>query len=157
MALITIGAVVHIPAHIGVMEVGGVSAPVATRALEDRVVVGIRVTGRTDPVRVAVVDVEPRVIERRSRPCARGVTGGARRREPCRGVVRIRGAGVVRLVAPIASRRQRCVVVVHVAVCACHGGMSSREREGRSVVVKGRAGPVGRAVANIAGCRESHL
>ena len=43
MALVTVDAVVHIPVHILVVEVGGVVAAVASRALEYGVVVRIRV------------------------------------------------------------------------------------------------------------------
>ena len=55
MALVTIHAVVHIPADVRVMEIVRVPAPMATRALENGVVVRIRVAGGTNAVSVAVI------------------------------------------------------------------------------------------------------
>jgi len=99
MALVAIHAVVNIPAHIGVAELGSVVIAVATRALEDRVVVSIRVASRADSIRVAVIHVEPGVIECGSRPGCRCVARVASRGEAGRLVVRIRRAVVVGQVA----------------------------------------------------------
>src|SRR5205807_1436286 len=83
----------------------------------------------------------------------------ARRREARRSVIRIRRAVVVGLVTADARSRQRRVVVVDVAHHASHSrcGMESSKREGRVVVIKGRARPVRGAVALIARSREAGL
>jgi hypothetical protein len=54
MALITIHAVIYIPADVRVPEIGRVPAPMATRALENRVVAWIRVAGRAHTVSIPV-------------------------------------------------------------------------------------------------------
>jgi len=54
MALVAVHAVVDIPADVRVTEIGRVPAPVATRALENRVVVRIRVAGRAHAVSIPV-------------------------------------------------------------------------------------------------------
>ena len=156
MTLVTIHAVVNVPAHIGVTESRSVVIAVAACALKHRVIVGIRMASRADPVRVAMIHREVRMIERCSRPRRRCMAGGAGRREPGGSVVRIGRAVVVALVATDAGGRQRRVVVIHVAVGASHGGVRSGQRESRGVVIEGRAGPVGRAVADIARRRETH-
>ena len=78
MALITIHAVVHIPAHFRVAETGRVIVPMAGRALKDRVVGRIGMARRAHPPRVAVVLREPRVVERGAGPRGGVVAGGAR-------------------------------------------------------------------------------
>jgi len=156
VTLVTIHAVIDIATHIGVTEVGSVVIAVATRALEHTVVACIRVASCADPVRVAVIHREVRVIERRARPRRCCVASGAGRREPGGSVVRIGRAVVVALVATHAGRRQRRVVVVHVAISAGHGGVRAGQRESRRVVIEGSAGPVRRAVADIARRRETH-
>jgi len=81
VTLVTIHAVVHISAHVGVTEIRRVPAAMTIRTLEHRVIARIRMTRRADPVRIAVVHVEVRVIKGRPRPCRRGVAGRARIRE----------------------------------------------------------------------------
>ena len=157
MALVAVVAVVHIPTHVRMTEIRRVPTAVAIRALEHLVVARIGVTGRADPIRVPVVDWEIRVIESRSRPCRGGVAGRARSREPCRRVIRIGRAVVIRLVAAHARGRQRGVVVVHVAVGAGHGRVRPRQRERRRVVVERRSAPVCCAVAGIARVGEAYL
>ena len=111
MALVTVNAVVNVPVNVGVMEIVGVIASMAARALEDRVVTAVDVTRGALAVSVAVVDWETcvlRVIEGCSGPCARGVacrtlrgweeSGIARR-----GMRRVSGAVVIALVARNAS------------------------------------------------------
>lgn len=126
MALVAVDAVVHVPIHSVVLEVIGVVAAVATRALEYRVVVRIRMAGGANAVCVAMVDRELRVlrvIERRTSPGRRGVASRAGGREELRlrGVAGIRGVVVVRLMAADTGRRQGGVVAVDVAVGACPG------------------------------------
>ena len=57
-------------------------------------------------------------------------------------MVGIRGAGEIRLMAAVAGRGQRCVVVVGVALRASHRGVGARQREGRGVVIEGGARPI---------------
>ena len=54
MALITVNAVVHVPVHVGVLEVTRIVVAMAARALEDRVVAAIDVTRGALTVRVAM-------------------------------------------------------------------------------------------------------
>lgn len=157
MTLVTIHAVVDISTYVRVVEVGSVIVAVATGALKHGVIAGIRMASRADPVRVAVIHREVRVIERRSRPRRCRVAGGAGGREPGRRVIRIRRSVVVALVAAHARGRQRRVVIVDVAH---HAGdrrsrMEACQRERRVVVIKGCARPVGRAVAGVASRREA--
>ena len=139
------------------MEVGGVPAPVAARALEHRVIARIGMARGADSVGVAVARREVGVIE--SRPCpGRGrMARSARGREARRRVIRIRRAVVVGLVAAHARGWQRRVVVVDVAHHASNGRsrVEASEREGRVVVIKGRARPVRGAMADIACRREA--
>ena len=79
MAIITINAVVHIPADGRVIEIGRVVAPMANGALEDRIVPGgadgTRMTNGADAACsiAAVSDTEPGVSERRPQPTGRVV------------------------------------------------------------------------------------
>ena len=141
MALVAVHAVVHIPADVRMLEIARVPAAMAIRALEYRVVAGIGVTGRADSICVAVVDVEPGVIEHGPGPCGRRMAGVACRWEAGGLVVRIGRAVVVRLVATHARRRQRRVVVVDMAHHAGHGCscVEASQGECRVVVIKDRA------------------
>jgi len=123
VALITIDAVVDIPADLRVLEVVGVVAPMAGGALEDGVVIGVGVARRADAVGIAVVHRELRVlrvIERCACPGRGVVTGCTGRREELR-LSRVAGVGrvvVVGLVAADAGDWQGCVITVDVAVGA---------------------------------------
>ena len=133
MALITIHAVIYIPADVRVTEIGRVPAPMATRALENRVVVRIRVAGRAHTVSVPVGHWEPGMVERCPRP-RRGVVAsraGGRKNRWCRCMNWIRGGVVVRLVAAVAGRRQSPLVVIRrgVALRALHRGVEPGQRE----------------------------
>ena len=152
MTLVTIHAVVNVPADIGVTEVGCVIVAVATSALEHRIVTRVRMAGCANPIRVPVIGREIRVIERRSRPCRRGVASVASRRETGRFMVRIRRVVVIRLVAAHARCRQRRVIVVDMAHHAGHSGgcVEARQREGRVVVIERGSRPVSGAVTGIA-------
>ena len=157
VTLVTIHAVVNVPADIGVTEVGCVIVAVATSALEHRIVTRVRMAGCANPIRVPVIGREVRVIERRSRPARGRVAGIARRREAGGLVIRIRCALVVRLVASVTSCRQRRVVVVHVALRTGHvGRVIPRQRERGRTVIESRALPVREIVAGIARRREVH-
>ena len=143
MALIAINAVVDIAGHIIVLEIRRVVSAMAACALEYRVVIGIGVTCRADAVGIAVTSRELRVlrvVEARSCP-RRGVMAVlARGREELRlrRVARICRVLVIRLMASDASRRQRRVVSVYVAVRALpwRHGVRTGQRKGRVVVVE---------------------
>jgi len=105
VTLVTIHAVVHVTANIGVTEFRGVVVTVATCALEDRIVARIRMASRADSVRVAMIHVEPGVIENGPGPSGRRVTRGAGRREPGGSVIRVGRAVVIALVATHAGGR----------------------------------------------------
>ena len=84
MALIAVSTVVHVSVHMRVIETRCVVVPVASGALEHRVVARIRMTGRAHAVRVAMIQVEIRVVECGTRPVRRlpgGVARVARRGE----------------------------------------------------------------------------
>jgi hypothetical protein len=66
MALVAVNAVVHIPANIRVIEIRRVVASMATRALEDQVVVRIGVANRADSIRIPVIEREEGVVECRA-------------------------------------------------------------------------------------------
>ena len=109
MALIAVNAVVHIPVYVRVLEVVGVVAAMAGRALEYRVVVRIRMARGTNAVGVAMVNRELRVlrvIERGTSPGGRGMAGRAGGREELRlrGVAGIRGVVVIGLMAADTGR-----------------------------------------------------
>ena len=122
VAPVAVHAVVHIPVDALVVPVR-LRFRMAIGALENRVVIRIRVARRTHSIRVAMVDRERRVlrvIERRVQPVRGAMTVLARRREELRlrCMPRIRRVVVVGLVAADAGSRQRGVVVVDVAVHA---------------------------------------
>jgi len=161
MALVTVHAVVHIAADVRVMEIVRVSAAMATRALENRVVGWTRVAGSTNAVSIAVIHVEPGVVERCPCPCSCIVTSRASSCENGRRrfMDGIRGGIVIRGVAAVASRRKGGVVVVHVATGTGHLRVKARQREGWRyvVVVELAVGPHNRVVAKIAGRGEANL
>lgn len=160
MALVAIRAVVDIPTDIGMLEIRCIIVAMATGALEHRVIARVGVAGCTNAVRVAVIRWEVRVIERGSGPTGRGVAGIASRRETSGRVIGIGRPRVIRLVTAVASRGQRRVVVVHVALHAGHvRRVISGQRECRGVVIEGGTGPIRRRpgrVASVARGREAH-
>jgi len=159
MALITIHAVIHIPADVRVMEIGRVPAPMATRALENRVIVRIRVAGRAHTVSVPMGHWEPGMVERCPRPrsCVVASRAGGRKNGWRRFMNWIRGGVVVCLVATVAGRRKSGVVIIYVTCSAGYGRMESRQRKRRGVVVKLSVRPQRGVVAELAGCRETYL
>ena len=102
MATITIRAVVDVILHAGMIGIR-LRLQVATGAAEHRIIVRIRVTGRTDTVGVAMVHREVGVVERGSGPIndgremareaglgkSRSDVIGIRRRGVFRGVARV--------------------------------------------------------------------
>ena len=104
VALVTINAVVDIPRHIVVLEIVRVVAAMATRALEDGVVIRVDVAGGADVVGVAVAGRERRVlgvIEIRIQPVGRAMAGlaGGWEELGLRRVSGIRSVVVIGLVA----------------------------------------------------------
>lgn len=110
MTLVTIDAVVHIAIDVGVAEIIGIIAAMAARALEHRIVVGVRVARRANTIGVAMVHREPgvlRVIESGAGPCGGVVAVLARSREELR-LRLVTGIGrvvVIGLMATDARRR----------------------------------------------------
>ena len=161
VARVAIDAVVHVPADARVTEVGRVPAPVTIGALEYRIIVLVLVAGAANPVRIAVIHREERVILRGQvgwHPSCGGVARVAGCRPRRRLVIGVSGVVVVRDVATGTDGGHRGVVVEHVA----HGaGNRSRsviagQRERSVVVVERGVHPVDRVMAQIAGLRESN-
>ena len=69
------------------------------------------------------------------------MASSTRGRESRRGVIGIRGSGVILRVAAVAVHRQRCVVVIDVARGAGNCDVGAGQRELRLVMVEGRTGP----------------
>ena len=154
MAVVAVDAVVNVPAY---ARMPGISfrLQMAIRALEYRIGIRIRVAGGTNAVGSAVVQREVRVIKRCSRPRGCGVAGRAGRREAGGHVVWIRRGVIGGLVARVAIRRNRCVIVVHVTTRAGYGSVRARQWERGVVVVKRGRDPCRCVVANIARLREA--
>ena len=158
MALIAIHTVIDI-IWIALVSRIGLGLGVAIRALEDGIVARIGVAGRAHTVRAAVGHREPGMVERSPRPC-RGVVasragGGKNGRR--RLMNWIRGAVVVCLVATVAGRRKRGVVVIYVASGAGDSRVESRQRERGGVVVKLSICPQRGVMAELAGRGEAYL
>jgi len=158
MTLVAVDAVVDISGHVVVVEVVCIVAAMASRALEDGVVVRVDMAGRAHAAGVAVARRKLcvlRMVKCRARP-SRGVVailaGGGEKLRLCR-VARVRRVVVVRLVAADARRRQRRVIAVDMAVSADsrRHRMRTRQREGRVVVIKSRVGPGDGVMAQLAG------
>jgi len=106
-----------------VLEIVRVVAAMASRALENGVIVRVDVAGRANSARIAVIGWELRVlcmVERGAGPSAGVVAVLARGREELRlcSMARIRGVVVVGLVTTYADRGQGRVIVVDVAIRA---------------------------------------
>lgn len=132
VAVVAIRAVVDVPVDAAMVGVG-LRLLMTVRACEDRIVVRIRMARGAHPIGSTVIRREPGVVEGGLHPIRRVVAGRAGCRKPCRNVIRIGGAVVIRLVARIAVRRNRRVVVVDVATRA--GNRCMRSRQGKRCVV----------------------
>jgi len=128
---------------------------VTVSALEDRVVVRIRVARRAYAIRIAVVHREVSVVPVSRNPGSRVVTRRAGRREARRRMIWVIGAAVIRLMTRVAVRRQRSVIVVDVAARTRNLEVEARQRERRAVVIEGAVGPHRRVMTQLAGGRES--
>lgn len=156
VALVAVHAVVHIPLH-ATMVLVRLRLRMAIRALENRVVIRIRMARRAHSIGIAMVDRELcvlRVIKRRVLPVRRVVTVLACCREELRlgRVPRIRRVVVIRLVTANTGRRERLVIIVDVAVQAdsWRHGVRSGQRELRLIVVERGVGPRDRVVTKLA-------
>ena len=159
MARIAINAVIHVAVHTAMFRVRR-RCRVATRALKDRIVVGIRVASAANPIRIAVIDVEERVKLRgqvRRHPCGGGVTCVAGRRPPRRAVIGVGGFVVVRNVAAGTDHGQAGVVIVHMAARARDAHVGAGERKGGVVVIKHPLAPSKGVVADLASRRKAQL
>jgi len=160
VAVITVSAVVDVPVHIWVMEIGRVIAAMAIGALEDGIIIRVGVARRAHTVGVAVIDREIRVlrvVERGAGPSRRGMARRARGWEELR-LRRVAWIGrvvVIGLMATDAGNWQRRVVAVDVAERTGRGRMRAGQRECGVVVVERGIGPRGRVMAKFAGLRES--
>ena len=96
-----------------------------------------------------------RVIERPVTPIRGRVALVACVREARLRVVRIGRAVVVRHVALSACATGQAVVIVYVALSALQRSVRARKSETSRCVIEGRRGPIGRAMARLAGLRES--
>jgi len=92
-----------------------------------------------------------RVIERRRSPVGGRVTESTVGWEACGHMGGIRGSREIHLVAAIAGRWQRGVVVIGVALCARDSNVRTGQRERCVVVIKGRCCP-GRGVVASSTC-----
>ena len=99
------------------------------------------------------------MVERCPRPSSCVVTSraGCRKNGGRRFMNWIRGGVVVCLVATVAGRRKRGVVVIYVTSSAGYSRMESRQRERGGVVVKLSVGPQRGVVAELAGRGEAYL
>jgi len=159
VALVAVHAVVYIPADVRVTEIVRVPAAMAARALENRVVAGIRVASRAHTVSVPVGHWEPGMVERCARPCRCVVASraGGRKNGRRRFVNWIRGGVVVCLVATVAGCRKRGVVVIYVTSRAGDSRVESGQRERGGAVVKLAVGPQRGVMAELAGRGEAYL
>jgi hypothetical protein len=95
------------------------------------------------------------VIELRSRPLHRSVTGLASGGKSGCGVVRIGGFRKVGLMTTNTRSRSSGVLTANVTLCALNVSMGSGQREGRVVVIESRGYPAGSGVANLAFGRQA--
>jgi len=88
------------------------------------------------------------MVEGRADPGGRSVAGLACSREPRRGMRRTIRSIPIRLVASVASRGQRGVIVIRVALRAHHRRVRASQWESGVVVIERRWDPATRRVAN---------
>ena len=165
MTLIAGNTVVHIPAHVRVLEIVGVVVAMAPGALKDRKVAQSGVAGRTNSAGVAMAGGELRVIGVRERRIGPGVfcrvvavEAGGRKELGIRAAAVQRNAVgvVVGRMAADAGGWQRRVVVVDMAIRALprRHRVLSDQRKRRVAVIKDRVGPDVCVVAHFASCGE---
>jgi len=119
VAVVAIDAVVDVSPNSLVPGIG-LWLEMAVGALEDGIVAGIRMARCAHPVSTSMVQGEEGVVESRTQPAGRAVTGLASRREPGGSVGRIGCALVIRFVTGITVSRSVTEAVVDVATGAGH-------------------------------------
>jgi len=124
-------------------------ASVTSRGQSQIVIVGMASCASYSRMRAGERERRGVVIEARSSPVSRGVAGRAGGGETRCDVRRRVGTGVIGLVARVAIGRNRCVIVICVALYARQRGMGAGERED-SCVIEGRCRPRRRGVAQSA-------
>jgi len=135
-------------------KVGGVAGVARRRgSREDVVDVAFDAVNRC--VRASKREWRVVVIECRSGPRCRCVTGVACRRKSRRGMIRIRRAIPIGLVAPVARRGQRRVVVICMALCTGQRRVCAGQWKRRVVVIERRRAPRTRRMADRTICRET--
>jgi len=161
MTLVAVHAVVDISADALVLGIR-FRLRMAIGALENGVVIRVRMARRAHTVRVAMVDGELcvlRVIESRVLPVRGVVAVLARCREELRlrRVAWIRGLVVIGLVAGNARRAGQVVIVVDVAIGASprRNGMGTGQREAGLRVIELAVRPLNGVMAHLASGREA--
>lgn len=128
-------------------KVGGV-AGVARRRGSRENVIDVTLDAIHRCVRASKREGSVVVIECRSGPVCRGVAGIAGGRKSCRGMIRIRRAIPIGLVASVARRGERRVVVVCMALRTGQSRVSSGQWKRRVVVIERRRAPRARRMAD---------
>ena len=141
MALVTICAVPYVARYAAVLRIR-LSFCMASRALEDGIIRGIRVTRRAHSVCVAVTRREPCMVENSTSPCSCRMAGLASRRIPGCCMIRICRAVVIGRMTGITSGIAQLIISIRMTERALQRRMRSRERESCSRMIERRAGPV---------------
>lgn len=158
MALIAVHAVIDIPRNARMQRIR-LPRRVTVGALENGKIVRVGVACGANAVCVPMIHGEPRVVKRGARPTRSRVARRASSGETCRGVIRIRSAGIISLVTRIAVRRRPGENTSHVAQVASNCCVCAGQRKGRVVVIEGGVEPRRRGVANraIGGVAQRHV
>lgn len=130
-------------------------ASVARRGQSCVVIVHMALSASHGDVRAGQRERGVVVIEGRVRPRCGVVAGSARCRKTRRNVIWIVGIRVICRVAGIAISRHRCVIVVHMALCAWHGEVRASQRKCPGRMIKCRRTPAACGVAERAVRRET--
>ena len=112
-------------------------------------------TGGANAVGIAMIDIEPGVIEGCAQPSGSRVTYSAARGEPCRDVIRIVCALILGFMAAETIGGQSGVVVVDVTFGTIEIHMRPGQWERCVVVVERRGYPSDGCVADLAFCRQA--
>ena len=135
VALVTVHAVVDVTADALMLRIR-IGLGVAVRALKDAVVSGIGMTSGANAICVAVIGIEPGMVESCPRPTGRGMAECACRWESRTNMVRIVCLLILHFVTAITIRGKGRVIVVHVTTRTRNLGMKACQREGCIVVIE---------------------
>ena len=155
MALIAVGAVVHVTAHTSMIRIG-LRLRVTSRAGENRVIrrVGMAIAAHFG---ASVTCRPPGMVECRSCPRRRGMAGCAGCRESCGLMARIRRAFVFGRVTGIAIGRGSRIGIVDVAQVALHSSVRTGQGKPCRAVIECCPSPGSRIVTGRTQLRESCL